>query len=444
MEDTFTTGLWRTHLGGVSGLATLELRNGTGSGVYGLCFEGNAVFSQWAGDFDMAVGAQWATEFIGSSATLQLGDGDSVNGAATTTMHGIKEGDGAADITVNSDATLLLDKIVNPFDKTQDDYALYPAGKRSLKVVGGTVRANAGDITMAFVNPEPQAAPMAVAEIPGIEVVGAAQLQAATGASLTIDTLKGDGTVSFDGNVTIGSALAQEGTTLTFDNYPLSEGSATLEAVSGTGTVIFGKLGAAGTTGVQKVADALEAGNFTGTLSFLVKTGDAAEEEDYPEVDFAATDVPRLPYTLAVQPGQTLVMRLDQYVDAKIVWPTDCSDVKLILVEAGPFGGEATLPAWPEDVTFAFHRYDTGSDNIPGSASTHSPLRSRTTMSPSMSTKAPSTSLGRIPSSPARSRGLTWSSTATPATPVGIALATTTTMVCCPDGRMRRARAPVN
>ena len=374
MEDTFTTGSWRTHLGGVSGLATLELRNGTGSGVYGLCFEGNAAFSQWAGDFDMAVGARWATEFVGSSATLQLGDGDAVNGAATTTMHGIKEGDGAADITVNSDATLLLDKIVSPFDKTQDDYALYPAGKRSLKVQGGTVRAKEGDITMAFVNPEPQAAPMAVAEIPGIEVVGSAQLQAATGASLTIDTLKGDGTVSFDGNVTIGSALAQEGSTLTFDNYPLSEGAATLEAVSGTGTVIFGKLGAAGTTGVQKVADALEAGNFTGTLSFLVKTGESAEEEDYLEVDFAATDVPRLPYTLAVQPGQTLVMRLDQYVDAKIVWPTDCSDVKLILVEAGPFGGEATLPAWPEDVTFAFHRYDTGSDNIPGSASTHSPI----------------------------------------------------------------------
>lgn len=374
MEDTFTTGSWRTHLGGVSGLATLELRNGTGSGVYGLCFEGNAAFSQWAGDFDMAVGARWATEFVGSSATLQLGDGDAVNGAATTTMHGIKEGDGAADITVNSDATLLLDKIVSPFDKTQDDYALYPAGKRSLKVQGGTVRAKEGDITMAFVNPEPQAAPMAVAEIPGLEVVGSAQLQAATGASLTIDTLKGDGTVSFDGNVTIGSALAQEGSTLTFDNYPLSEGAATLEAVSGTGTVIFGKLGAAGTTGVQKVADALEAGNFTGTLSFLVKTGESAEEKDYPEVDFAATDVPRLPYTLAVQPGQTLVMRLDQYVDAKIVWPTDCSDVKLILVEAGPFGGKAPLPAWPEDVIFAFHRYDTGSDNIPGSASTHSPI----------------------------------------------------------------------
>ena len=374
MEDTFTTGLWRTHLGGVSGLATLELRNGTGSGVYGLCFEGNAVFSQWAGDFDMAVGAQWATEFIGSSATLLLGDGDSVNGAATTTMHGIKEGDGAADITVNSDATLLLDKIVSPFDKTQDDYALYPAGKRSLKVVGGTVRANVGDITMAFVNPEPQAAPMAVVEIPGLEVIGAAQLQAATGASLTIDTLKGDGTVSFDGNVTIGSALAQEGATLTFDNYPLSEGAATLEAVSGTGTVIFGKLGDAGTTGVQKVADTLEAGNFTGTLSFLVKTGDAAEELDYPEVDFAATDVPHLPYTLAVQPGQTLVMRLDQYVDADILWPENCSNVKLILVEAGPFGGEATLPAWPKDVIFEFHRYDTGSDNIPGSASTHSPI----------------------------------------------------------------------
>lgn len=372
MEDTFTTGLWRTHLGGVSGLATLELRNGTGSGVYGLCFEGNAVFSQWAGDFDMAVGAQWATEFIGSSATLLLGDGDSVNGAATTTMHGIKEGDGAADITVNSDATLLLDKIVSPFDKTQDDYALYPAGKRSLKVVGGTVRANAGDITMAFVNPEPQAAPMAVAEIPGLEVIGAANLESsdATDSSLTLDALKGNGDVTLSGIVHIETVRLEAGQELNLDLRKGSDGtddaiggsSVTVDAVTGSaGTVRFGLLGTDGTTGEQTVIDSLLAGGFTGTVGFLMP--------DYSTLDFEDTQLPALPFTLEVQPGQTVVMRLDQYADADIVWPEDCSGVKLILVEAGPFGGEASLPAWPQDVTMEFHRYDGSSDGhsaLPG------------------------------------------------------------------------------
>ena len=376
----------RLVIGGDSGATTLNLR-GEAATTYAatINFDSNSTLIQRAGQLTLG-GDGWATWFLGDSATLVFGDGDHQNGTATATLYGIPYGSstgavttdyrGAADLTVSADATLVLNKTV-AVDKSVD-YALYPAGKRSLKVRGGTVKANTGAaVTMAFESPEPQAAPMAVAEIPGLEVIGAANLESSdtVNSSLSLDALKGNGTVSIKGRVTIGSAIVQEGTTLTFDNDPdpLITSAGTIEAVSGTGTVIFGKLGDAGTTGVQKVADALEAGNFTGTLSFLVGTGSSIQEEDYPEVDFAATDVPRLPYTLAVQPGQTLVMRLDQYADSKILWPEDCSEVTLILVEAGPFGGEATIPAWPEDVTFEFHRYDTA-DGIPGAADTHKDL----------------------------------------------------------------------
>ena len=379
----------RLVIGGDSGFTTLNLRGNATYSATTINFDSNSKLVQGAGNLTLGSKVPnkndgYATWFLGDSATLIFGDGDQLNGTATATLHGIPYGSstgavttdyrGAADLTVNADATLVLNKTV-VVDKSID-YALYPVGKRSLKVQGGVIQAVGGDVTMAFENPEPQAAPMAVAEIPGLEVVDNAYLQAEEGASLTIDALKGSGSVSIKGRVTIGSAIVQEGATLTFDNDPdpLITSAGTIGAVSGTGTVIFGLLGDAGTTGVQKVADALEAGNFTGTLAFLVGTGSSFQEQDYPEVDFAATDVPRLPYTLAVQPGQTLVMRLDQYADSKILWPEDCSAVTLILVEAGPFGGEATIPAWPEDVTFEFHRYDTA-DGIPGAADTHKNLK---------------------------------------------------------------------
>ncbi len=383
----------RIRLGGPSGQTTLEIRQTTMTPAPTVAFQdlqfvGNATLLQRLGTLTLG-SSDWPTKFVvgEGDSTLLIGDGEGTSGNATANIYGIPYGEsgtgdrhtdyrGSGDIVVDADGVLNLHPTADPLKGT--DYHLYPAEHRSLTLRnGGVLNAVDGAVTVDFESPDTLAAPMAVATIPGLTVEHAATLSANQGASLTIDALKGNGTVTIGGTVTIDTVKSLAGTSLTLDGDPARAGygelSGTIGAVSGTGTVIFGKLGDAGTTGVQKVADTLEAGNFTGTLSFLVKTGDAAEELDYPEVDFAATDVPHLPYTLAVQPGQTLVMRLDQYIDADIVWPEDCSQVKLILIEAGPFGGEATLPAWPKDVTFEFHRYDTA-DGVPGAAETHTKL----------------------------------------------------------------------
>ena len=366
VDNTFTSSP-RLLLGGDSGATTLNLRGGaTTPYAATINFDSNSTLTQRAGQLTLG-GNGWATWFLGDSATLVFGDGDHVNGAATATLNGIPYGSndttdyrGAADLTVNGDATLLLNETTAV---TKDpDYALYPAGKRSLKVAGGTVRANTGAaVTMAFESPEPLAVPLAVAPIPGLEVAGSAALESAdaTSSSLTLDALKGNGDVTLSGIVHIETVRIEAGKELNLDLRKGTDGAddaiggsrVTVDAVTGSaGTVRFGLLGTNGTTGEQTVIDSLLAGGFTGTVGFLMP--------DYSTLDFEDTQLPALPFTLEVQPGQTVVMRLDQYADADILWPENCSNVKLILVEAGPFGGEATLPAWPKDVIFEFHRYD--------------------------------------------------------------------------------------
>ena len=377
----------RLVIGGDSGFTTLNLRGNATYSATTINFDSNSKLVQGAGNLTLGSKVPnkndgYATWFLGDSATLIFGDGDHLNGTATATLYGIPYGSstgavttdyrGAADLTVNADATLVLNKTV-VVDKSID-YALYPVGKRSLKVRGGTVKANTGAaVTMVFESPEPQAAPMAVAEIPGLEVIGAASLESSdtTGSSLSLDALKGNGAVTLSGVVHIDSVRLGEDDTLTFDlrrgegdedDAAIGGSRVTIDAVTGTaGTVRFGLLGTNGTTGEQTVIDTLLAGGFTGTVGFLVP--------DYSTLDFEDTQLPELPFTLEVQPGQTVVMRLDQYADADILWPEDCSNVNLVLVEAGPFGGEASLPAWPQDVKMEFHRYDDSSDGhsaLPG------------------------------------------------------------------------------
>ena len=365
--DKNFSSLSRLVLGGDSGSTTLNLRGDTTTTYAAtINFDSNSTLTQRAGQLTLG-GNGWATWFLGNSSTLVFGDSDTLNGTATATLNGIPYGSstggvttdytGAADLTVNTDATLVLNKTA-AVDKTTD-YAFYPAGKRSLKVAGGTVRANTGAaVTMTFESPEPLAVPLAVAPIPGLEVAGSAALESAdaTSSSLTLDALKGNGDVTLSGIVHIETVRLEANQELNLDlrkgtDDAIGGSRVTVDAVTGSaGTVRFGLLGTNGTTGEQTVINSLLAGGFTGTVGFLMP--------DYSTLDFEDTQLPALPFTLEVQPGQTVVMRLDQYADANIVWPEDCSQVKLFLVEAGPFGGEASIPAWPEDVIFEFHRYN--------------------------------------------------------------------------------------
>ena len=275
---------------------------------------------------------------------LYVGDGDIENGAATLTLSGgIAEDGDTLSATVSADGTLVMG----------GNGAFWPKS-RTLTVVGGTVTTTPSTaVALTFEPPAPQTTTLAAAPIPALAVNDGATLRAAdTASSLTIDALKGFGEVFFTGNVSVGALHLERGQTMTLDRLasdPVA-GRTTIGEVSGEGgTVLFGLLGEGGTTGVQAVCDALAAGGFQGTVGFLAA--------DYPVIDFAQTAVTELPCALAVQPGQTLVIRLDQYLDADITWPEAPDTATLRLVEAGPFGGEATLPAWPANVEMGFVSY---------------------------------------------------------------------------------------
>lgn len=276
---------------------------------------------------------------------LFVGDGDTENGAATLTLTGgIAEDGDTLSATVNADGTLVMGA----------NGAFWPK-ERSLTVVGGgTVTTTPSTaIALTFEQPTPQSTTLAIAPIPALAVNDGATLRTAdTASSLSIDALKGFGEVFFTGSVSIGTLHLERGQEMTLDRAANDAvaGSTTLGQVSGEGgAVLFGLLGEGGTTGVQAVCDALAAGGFQGTVGFLAA--------DYPVIDFAQTAVTELPCALAVQPGQTLVIRLDQYLDADITWPEAPDTATLRLVEAGPFGGEATLPAWPANVEMGFVSY---------------------------------------------------------------------------------------
>ena len=275
---------------------------------------------------------------------LYVGDGDIENGAATLTLSGgIAEDGDTLSATVSADGTLVMG----------GNGAFWPKS-RTLTVVGGTVTTTPSTaVALTFEPPAPQTTTLAAAPIPALAVNDGATLRAAdTASSLTIDALKGFGEVFFTGNVSVGALHLERGQTMTLDRMasdPVA-GRTTVGEVSGEGgAVLFGLLGEGGTTGVQAVCDALAAGGFQGTVGFLAA--------DYPVIDFAQTAVTELPCALAVQPGQTLVIRLDQYLDADITWPEAPDTATLRLVEAGPFGGEATLPAWPANVEMGFVSY---------------------------------------------------------------------------------------
>lgn len=274
-----------------------------------------------------------------------VGDGDSENGAATLTLTGgIAEDGDTLSATVNADGTLVMGA----------NGAFWPKDRTLTVVGGGTVTTTPSTaVALTFEPPTPQSTTLAIAPIPALAINDGAILRVAdTASSLSIDALKGFGEVFFTGAVSIGTLHLERGQTMTLDRMasdPVA-GRTTVGEVSGEGgAVLFGLLGEGGTTGVQAVCDALAAGGFQGTVGFLAA--------DYPVIDFAQTAVTELPCALAVQPGQTLVIRLDQYLDADITWPEAPDTATLRLVEAGPFGGEATLPAWPANVEMGFVSY---------------------------------------------------------------------------------------
>lgn len=94
----------------------------------------------------------------------------------------------------------------------------------------------------------------------------------------------------------------------------------------------------------------------TSTLAFA---DSCREGESIPEeyLDPAFTSQGTLSFERAV----SVTLPLDQYAEARLLWPADeekAKNSKLTLIEAGEYAGRVEVPAFPEEMTFVFLRAD--------------------------------------------------------------------------------------
>lgn len=256
------------------------------------------------------------------------------------TLGGIAPGEGRVNLEVANRAKLTF----------TGNAALYPLGQRGLTVHnGGSVVGNAQNtVSLTFVAPTSTQEGIdlqVAAPHPGLVVDGEVILK-----DLSIDALTGTGTVTPEGTVSIGTVAVAANDEIRFLEQGLSP-TLSIAAIEGEGDLFFGTANT--TLTLQAIVDAILAGGFSGTVEF--SNANAA----FATLDLAAANARPLPCTIRTQPSQKIIMRLDQYAETPIIWPdADSSQVELTLVEAGPFGGEATVPAWPEGTTVIYGRYD--------------------------------------------------------------------------------------
>lgn len=65
--------------------------------------------------------------------------------------------------------------------------------------------------------------------------------------------------------------------------------------------------------------------------------------------------------TLSFERAVSVTLPLDQYVEARLLWPADeekAKNSKLTLIEAGEYAGRVEVPAFPKEMPFTFRRAD--------------------------------------------------------------------------------------
>ena len=265
------------------------------------------------------------------------------------TLGGIAPGTGRVNLEVANRPTLT--EVANrPTLTFTGNAALYPLGQRGLTVRNGcSVIGDAQNtVTLTFEAPastQEDITPMAAAPLPGLLIDGEVTLK-----DLSIDALTGNGTVTPEGTVSIGTVAVAANNEIRFREQGLPP-TLSIASIEGEGSLFFDTANT--TLTLQAIVDAILAGGFSGTVEF--SNANAA----FATLDLAAANARPLPCTIRAQPSQKIVMRLDQYAETPIIWPdAGSSQVELTLVEAGPFGGEATVPAWPEGTTVIYGRYD--------------------------------------------------------------------------------------
>lgn len=257
------------------------------------------------------------------------------------TLGGIAPGAGRVNLEVTNQSTLTF----------TGNAALYPLGQRGLTVRNGCSVVGDAQNTVSLTFEAPTSTQegidlQAAAPLPGLVVDGEITLK-----DLTLDALTGNGTVTPEGTVSIGTVAVAANDEIRFREQGIPP-TLSIDTIEGEGDLFFGTANT--TLSLQAITDAILAGGFSGIVEF--SNGNAA----FATLDLAAANARPLPCTIRAQPSQKIIMRLDQYAKTPIIWPdADSSQVELLtLIEAGPFGGEATVPAWPDGTTVIYGRYD--------------------------------------------------------------------------------------
>lgn len=257
------------------------------------------------------------------------------------TLGGIAPGEGRVNLAVADRATLTF----------TGNAALYPFGQRGLTVHNGSSVVGDAQNTVSLTFEAPTSTQEGIdlqvaAPHPGLVVDGEVTLE-----DLTIDALTGNGTVTPSGTVSIGTVAVAANDEIRFREQGIPP-TLSIDTIEGEGDLFFGTANT--TLSLQAIVEAILAGGFSGTVAF--SNGNAA----FATLDLAAANARPLPCTIRAQPSQKIIMRLDQYAETPIIWPDSASSQveQLTLIEAGPFGGEATVPAWPDGTTVIYGRYD--------------------------------------------------------------------------------------
>ena len=237
-----------------------------------------------------------------------------------------------------ADSTATLDVAVAGTLSLQSNVHMTPALRRTLRLEGGILEARSA-LKISCADGGASTAEDYLVVSDGGVLEG----------SMTVDNVTGDGLLTIGQGATVTTLYAYNGTI---------EGTVEGTGMIGTFTGDLGDvtLGGDWLTGPGKsLAEVVDkAQNYHGTLGFTAGTAVKPKVIDFASVK-ALTE---LPGAFRVNDYQNITMRLDQYIDATVRWPSPATGVTLTLIESGAYGGEAEIPAVPAGVNFAFQYYD--------------------------------------------------------------------------------------